>query len=121
MMQYRPNLHQQWMNNFPIKPKNAPSGQGIGPSHQMHQQQQQQPMLNQMFPAEQPPDLPALDPNASAFWNEPTNVRNSNNPLGNPESSLDDANIDVPCLVPNSPNTLGMSVFLYIFLSKIRK
>ncbi|XP_026824047.1 protein BCL9 homolog isoform X2 [Ooceraea biroi] len=60
---------------------------------------------NNTFPTEQPPDLPALDPNAPQFWNEQPNLRNINggNSLGNSEPSLDDGNIDVPCLVPNSP------------------
>jgi hypothetical protein len=64
---------------------------------------------NMSFPGEQPPDLPPLDPNESAFWNEQPSIRNLNgsNPLGNPESSIDDANVNVPCLVPNSPNNSG--------------
>lgn len=63
------------------------------------------PPPNSGFPTEQPPDLPVLDPNAPSFWNDQSNLRslNGSNTMGNPESSLDDTNLDVPCLVPNSP------------------
>lgn len=83
---------------------------------------------NSGFPTEQPPDLPALDPNAPSFWNDQPNMRNLNggNSLSNPESALD-TNIDVPCLVPNSPSNSGESadficwpidyVFIYLFIS----
>ncbi|XP_015599762.1 collagen alpha-1(III) chain isoform X2 [Cephus cinctus] len=79
----------QWLNNLA-----------------MMKQKGQQGAPNSGFPTEQPPELSALDPNAPPFWNEQPNLRNVNggNSLGNPESSLDDTNIDVPCLVPNSPN-----------------
>lgn len=72
-------------------------------------QKGQQGGPNNAFPTEQPPDLPALEPNVPPFWNEQPNIRNLNggNSMGNPESSLDDTNIDVPCLVPNSPNNSG--------------
>ncbi|KAJ8682895.1 hypothetical protein QAD02_018687 [Eretmocerus hayati] len=89
MTHLRQNPH-QWMNNMAaIKPKGHQQGPNMG------------------FSGEQPPDIPPLDPNEAAFWNDPPNMRNLNgsNPLGNPEVSLDDANINVPCLVPNSPNT----------------
>ena len=74
---------------------------------------------NAGFPTEQPPDLAAIDPSAPAFWNEQTNLRNLNggNSLGNPEASLDDANIDVPCLVPNSPSNSGKFYFTDTFKS----
>lgn len=75
----------------------------------MMKQKGHQGNANNTFPTEQPPDLPALDPNASQFWNEQPNLRNINggNSLGNSEPSLDDGNIDVPCLVPNSPGNSG--------------
>ncbi|KOC65259.1 Protein BCL9 like protein [Habropoda laboriosa] len=78
----------QWLNNLA-----------------MMKQKGHQGGANNTFQNEQPPDLPALDPNAPPFWNEQPNLRNLNggNTLGNSEPSLDDANIDVPCLVPNSP------------------
>ncbi|XP_012166474.1 protein BCL9 homolog isoform X2 [Bombus terrestris] len=78
----------QWLNNLA-----------------MMKQKSHQGGTNNTFQNEQPPDLPALDPNAPPFWNEQPNLRNLNggNTLGNSEPSLDDANIDVPCLVPNSP------------------
>ena len=62
------------------------------------------------FRGEQPSDLPPLDTNESPFWNEQPNMRNlnGNNPLGNPESSIDDTNVNVPCLVPNSPSNSGI-------------
>lgn len=79
----------QWLNNLAMMKQ---KGQQGGPTSG--------------FPTEQPPELPALDPNTPPFWNEQSNLRNLNggNSLGNPESSLEDTNIDVPCLVPNSPN-----------------
>lgn len=75
----------------------------------MMKQKGHQGGTNNTFQNEQPPDLPALDPNAPPFWNEQPNLRNLNggNTLGNSEPSLDDANIDVPCLVPNSPGNTG--------------
>lgn len=84
----------QWLNNLAMMKQ---KGQQGGP--------------NSAFPTEQPPDLPALEPNAPPFWNEQSNIRNLNgsNSMGNPESSIDDTNIDVPCLVPNSPNNSGNS------------
>ncbi|XP_058809361.1 protein BCL9 homolog [Phymastichus coffea] len=78
----------QWMNNIgAMKQKGLQHSPNMG------------------FPSEQPPDIPPLDPN-DPFWNEQPNMRNLNgsNPLGNPDSSLDDTNINVPCLVPTSPN-----------------
>lgn len=71
---------------------------------------------NSGFPTEQPPELPALDPNAPSFWNEQPNIRNlnGNNSLGNPETSLDEPNMDVPCLVPTSPSNPGMIKFQQI-------
>ncbi|KAL0108733.1 hypothetical protein PUN28_014104 [Cardiocondyla obscurior] len=78
----------QWLNNLAMMKQKGHQGNA-----------------NNTFPTEQPPDLPALDPNAPQFWNEQPNLRNINggNSLGNSEPSLDDGNIDVPCLVPNSP------------------
>lgn len=82
----------QWLNNLAvIKQKSQQSGNANA------------------FPSEQPPDLPPIDPNVSQFWGDQPNMRNLNgsNNMGNPESSLDDTNIDVPCLVPSSPNNSG--------------
>ncbi|XP_072750908.1 protein BCL9 homolog isoform X4 [Anoplolepis gracilipes] len=79
----------QWLNNLAMMKQKGHQGNA-----------------NNTFPTEQPPDLPALDPNALQFWNEQPNLRNINggNSLGNTEPSLDDGNLDVvPCLVPNSP------------------
>lgn len=90
----------QWLNNLA-----------------MMKQKGHQPTQSSGFPTEQPPDLPVLDPNAPSFWNEQSNLRslNGNNSLGNPDSSLDDTNIDVPCLVPNSPGNPGnLSILLFI-------
>lgn len=97
MTQFRQNPP-QWLNNLASM-----------------KQKGHQTSANSGFPTEQPPDLSALDPNAPSFWNEQPNIRNLNgsNSLGNPESSLDDTNIDVPCLVPNSPNNSG-TFFLLI-------
>lgn len=90
MNQFRQNPA-QWLNNLA-----------------MMKQKSHQGSSTTTFPTEQPPDLPALDPNTPQFWNEP-NIRNLNggNSLGNSEPSLDDTNIDVPCLVPNSPSNSG--------------
>lgn len=75
----------------------------------MMKQKGHQGNANNTFPTEQPPDLPALEPSAPQFWNEQSNLRNINggNSLGNSEPSLDDGNIDVPCLVSNSPGNSG--------------
>lgn len=75
----------------------------------MMKQKGHQAGANNSFQTEQPPDLPALDPNTPPFWNEQPSLRNLNggNSLGNSEPSLDDASIDVPCLVPNSPGNAG--------------
>ena len=92
MTHFRQNPH-QWLNNLATM-----------------KQKGHQHSPNMGFPGEQPPDLPPLDPNESAFWNEQPNLRNLNgsNPLGNPESSIDDTNVNVPCLVPNSPSNSGI-------------
>lgn len=85
----------------------------------MMKQKGHQGNANNTFPTEQPPDLPALDPNAPQFWNEQPNLRNINggNSLGNTEPSLDDANLDVvPCLVPNSPGNSGNFYYICRFV-----
>ncbi len=92
MPHFRPNPP-QWLNNF------------TGMKQKGHQHSP-----NMGFPGEQPPDLPPLDPNDPAFWNDQANMRNLNgsNPMGNSESSLDDPNLNVPCLVPNSSSNSGI-------------
>lgn len=96
MNQFRSNPA-QWLNNL-AKQKN----------HQGN--------INSGFPVEsQAPDLSSLNP-GTPFWNEQANIRNLNggNSLGNPDSTtLDDTNIDVPCLVPNSPNNPGKLGILF--------
>lgn len=98
-MNFQQNQH-QWMNNFTdLKQKNHPQNSNMG------------------FPVEQPPDLPPLDPSKSTFWNDQPNMcnLNGNNPLGNSESSLDDKNVNVPCLVPNSPCNTGEYYYYFFF------
>ncbi|XP_066586402.1 protein BCL9 homolog isoform X2 [Prorops nasuta] len=84
----------QWLNNLAMMKQKGHQGNA-----------------NNTFPTEHPPEMPSLDPNAPPFWNEQTCLRNINggNSLGNSEPSLDDTNIDVPCLVPNSPSNTGHS------------
>lgn len=65
------------------------------------QKGQNQPAPSNQFANEQPPDLPAIDPTAPSFWNDQPNIRNINS--SNNESTIDDTNIDVPCLGSNSP------------------
>ncbi|XP_063990917.1 protein BCL9 homolog isoform X1 [Diachasmimorpha longicaudata] len=83
MNQFRQNPA-QWLNNIAM----------------MKQKGQHQPPTP-TFPPEQPSDLPPLDPTAP-FWNDQPNLRNLNGSNA-AESTLDDTNIDVPCLGPSSP------------------
>lgn len=68
----------------------------------LKQKNQNQPTPSNQFSNEQPPDLPAIDPTAPSYWNDQPNLRNING--GNNDTNIDDSNIDVPCLVPNSPS-----------------
>uniref|UniRef100_A0ABD2X2V5 B-cell lymphoma 9 beta-catenin binding domain-containing protein n=1 Tax=Trichogramma kaykai TaxID=54128 RepID=A0ABD2X2V5_9HYME len=87
MINFRQNQN-QWINNF-----NSSKRKGIN--------------SNLSFANEAPPDILGLESSDPAFWNEQSNIQNinGNNPIGNPESAVDNTNINVPCPVPNSPSS----------------